>query len=56
MNVEITYPEMSFEEYAAYTPGLTAHRAVNAIPMVCDAEPGIRTTVDLAQVIPRFVR
>ena len=56
MNVEITYPEMSFEDYAAFTPGLTAHRAVNAIPMVCDAQPGIRTTVDLPQVIPHFLR
>lgn len=56
LDVEITYPEMSAEDYAAFTPGLTAHRAVNAIPMVCAAEPGIRTTVDMAQVIPRFAR
>ncbi len=56
MNILITYPEMSAEDYAAFTPGLTAHRAVNAIPMVCEAAPGIRTTVDLPQVIPHFVR
>ncbi|HEX7752519.1 MAG TPA: dihydrodipicolinate reductase [Novosphingobium sp.] len=54
LNVKIDYPAMTFEEYAAFTPGLTAHRAVNAIPMVCAAEPGIRTTVDMAQVIPHF--
>ncbi len=53
--VEITYP-VAPEDYAAFTPGLTAHRAVNAVPMVCAAEPGIRTTVDMAQVIPRFAR
>lgn len=54
LDVHITYPEMSFEEYAAFTPGLTAHRPVNAIAAVCAAEPGIRTTVDLPQVIARF--
>ncbi len=34
------------------TPGYTANRAVNAVPYVCTARPGIRTTVDLPQVIP----
>lgn len=56
LDIEITYPEMSVEDYAAFTPGLTAHRCVNSVPMVCAAEPGIRTTVDLPQVIPHFVR
>jgi 4-hydroxy-tetrahydrodipicolinate reductase len=56
LDIEITYPEMSVEEYAAFTPGLTAHRCVNSVPMVVAAEPGIRTTVDLPQVIPHFVR
>ena len=55
MEVEITYP-VSEEDYPRFTPGLTAHRPVNAIPMVCAAQPGIRTTVDLAQVIPVFAR
>ncbi len=53
LKVDITYP-VSEEEYPLFTPGLTAHRAVNAIPMLCAAAPGIRTTVDMAQVIPRF--
>jgi 4-hydroxy-tetrahydrodipicolinate reductase len=39
------------ERKAAVTPGYTAHRAINAIPFVCDAPPGIRTVVDLPQVI-----
>ncbi|MFM5931774.1 MAG: dihydrodipicolinate reductase [Novosphingobium sp.] len=53
IEVNITFP-VSEEEYPRYTPGLTAHRPVNAIPMVCRAAPGIRTTSDMEQVIPRF--
>ena len=53
MEVNITYP-VSAEEYPLFTPGLTAHRPVNAVPMVCRAAPGIRTTVDMEQVIPSF--
>jgi 4-hydroxy-tetrahydrodipicolinate reductase len=34
-----------------WTPGYTANRAVNAVPVVCAAAPGIRTTVDLPQII-----
>jgi 4-hydroxy-tetrahydrodipicolinate reductase len=34
------------------TPGYTANRAVNAVPYVCAALPGMRTTVDLPQIIP----
>ncbi|PEQ11850.1 dihydrodipicolinate reductase [Novosphingobium sp. PC22D] len=51
--VDIHFP-VPEEDYAAFTPGLTAHRPVNAIPVVCAAPPGIRTTVDLPHVIPRF--
>ncbi|HEY9556709.1 MAG TPA: hypothetical protein VIR58_08240, partial [Acidimicrobiales bacterium] len=40
------------EELAGVTPGYTAHRAVNAVPAVCTAEPGIRTSIDLPQIIP----
>jgi 4-hydroxy-tetrahydrodipicolinate reductase len=39
------------ERMAETTPGYTAHRAVNAVHVVCDAAPGIRTTADLPQVI-----
>ena len=39
------------ERKAAVTPGYTAHRAINAIPYVCEAQPGIRTVVDLPQII-----
>lgn len=53
LDVGITFPVRP-EDYAAFTPGLTAHRAVNAVAAVCAAQPGIRTTGDLHQVMPRF--
>ncbi|WP_165189685.1 dihydrodipicolinate reductase [Caulobacter soli] len=53
LDVGITFP-VAPEDYAAFTPGLTAHRAVNAIAAVCAAPAGIRTTTDLPQVIARF--
>lgn len=40
------------EQKAATTPGYTAHRAVNSVPAVCAAAPGIRQSVDLPQIIP----
>ena len=55
LRVDISYP-VAPEDYAAFTPGLTAHRPVNAIPVVCAAEPGIRTTMELPQIIPQFFR
>ncbi|CAN8106492.1 unnamed protein product [Discula destructiva] len=51
MDVRVTYP-VEPEDYAAYSPGLTAHRIVNAIPAVCEAAPGIRTILDIKQVLP----
>jgi hypothetical protein len=53
LDVSISFP-IAMEHYAAMTPGLTAHRAVNAVPMVCDAPPGIRTTAELTQVISQL--
>ena len=53
LDIDIRYP-VPPEQYAAFTPGLTAHRPVNAIPYVCAAAPGIRTIVDLPQIIPRL--
>jgi 4-hydroxy-tetrahydrodipicolinate reductase len=40
------------ERYPQVSPGFTAHPAVNAIPAVCDAKRGIRTTFDLPRVVP----
>lgn len=53
LDVSIVFP-VKPEDYAAFTPGLTGHRAVNAVAAVCEAPPGIRTTVDLPQVVARF--
>jgi hypothetical protein len=53
LDVAITFP-VKPEDYAAFTPGLTGHRAVNSVAAVCEAPPGIRTTVDLPQVIARL--
>jgi 4-hydroxy-tetrahydrodipicolinate reductase len=50
LDVTFTFP-VPAEQYAATTPGYTAHRVVNAVPYVVVAEPGIRTTVDLPQII-----
>ncbi len=53
MEVAITFP-VAMEDYAAVMPGYTAHRAVNAVAAVCVAAPGIRTTIDLPQVVATF--
>ena len=51
LDVDLRFP-VTLDQMAAATPGYTAHRAVNAVPYVCAAPPGIRTTVDLPQIIP----
>jgi hypothetical protein len=51
LDVSIRFP-VAMEQFAAMSPGLTAHRAVNAVPFVCAAAPGIRTTAELPQIIP----
>jgi 4-hydroxy-tetrahydrodipicolinate reductase len=50
LDVRIKFP-VAPEDYGAMTPGLTAHPPVNAIPYVCAAPPGIKTTVDLPRII-----
>jgi hypothetical protein len=42
------------EQYAETTPGLTAHRVVNAVPLVCEAPPGLCSTLDLPYIVPVF--
>jgi 4-hydroxy-tetrahydrodipicolinate reductase len=53
LEVAITYP-VTPEEYPEMTPGLTAHRPLNIIPFLCEARPGILTSVDLPQIIPNL--
>jgi 4-hydroxy-tetrahydrodipicolinate reductase len=53
LDVDIQFP-VPPEEWAATSPGLTAHRPVNAVPYVCAADPGIRTSAELPQIIPNL--
>ena len=53
LDIGITFP-VAPEDYAAFTPGLTAHRPVNAVAAVCAAPPGIRTTPELPQIVARL--
>lgn len=53
LDVEIGFP-VPPAGLGAVTPGYTANRAVNAIPFVCAAAPGIRTTADLPQITASF--
>ncbi|SEG85034.1 4-hydroxy-tetrahydrodipicolinate reductase [Thermomonospora echinospora] len=50
LDVDLRFP-VPLERMAATSPGYTANRAVNAVPFVCAAAPGIRTSVDLPQII-----
>jgi len=50
LEVSLPFP-VTLEEMGAVTPGYTANRAVNAVPAVCEAAPGIRTAFELPQII-----
>jgi 4-hydroxy-tetrahydrodipicolinate reductase len=55
LDVDIRFP-FPLERMGEMTPAYTANRAVNAIPYVCAAPPGIRTTADLPQIIASLAR
>lgn len=55
MEVSISHP-VSEEYYPKMTPGMTANPAVNALPYVCQADPGIRHTSELPLVLSNFSR
>lgn len=46
LDITIGFP-CAKDEYPLISPGFTAYPAVNAIPAVCDAAPGIRTAAEL---------
>lgn len=52
-DVHIQFPRTE-ESIALQMSGYTAHRAVNAIPYVCVADPGILTINDLPQIVARL--
>ncbi|GAA2402119.1 dihydrodipicolinate reductase [Actinomadura vinacea] len=49
LDIDIRFP-FPLERMAETSPGYTANRAVNAVPFVCAAAPGIRTSLDLPQI------
>jgi 4-hydroxy-tetrahydrodipicolinate reductase len=50
LDVELRFA-VPLERMGETSPGFTANRAVNAVRFVCAADPGIRTSVDLPQII-----
>jgi 4-hydroxy-tetrahydrodipicolinate reductase len=50
LDVEMRFA-VPLETMGDWMPGYTANRAVNAVPFVCDAPTGIRTSVELPQII-----
>lgn len=53
MQVRVTYGRTD-EGYSEHLAGYTAHPAVNAIPYVVEADPGIVTIFDLPPVVARL--
>jgi hypothetical protein len=51
LELDVRMP-IPLERMASTTPGYTANRAVNAIPFVCAATPGIRSVIDLPPILP----
>jgi 4-hydroxy-tetrahydrodipicolinate reductase len=50
LDIDIRFP-FPQERMGEMAPAYTANRAVNAVPVVCAAPPGIRTTANLPQII-----
>jgi hypothetical protein len=53
IDVNVTFP-VTAEQVSPAMAGITAYRVINAVPYVCAAEPGIRTTADLPNIVPRM--
>lgn len=54
IEANVGYPEMSSEQYSLAMAGLTAYRVINAVPFICAAEPGIRTSIEMPAIVPRL--
>lgn len=50
LDIDIRFP-IPLERMGAVAPAYTANRAVNTVPAVCAAAPGIRTTLDLPHIL-----
>jgi 4-hydroxy-tetrahydrodipicolinate reductase len=53
IDVSITFP-LPAQQVSSAMAALTAYRVINAVPFVCAAPPGIRTTADLPNIVPRM--
>lgn len=53
IEVNVTFP-VPKERVSPAMAAITAYRVINAVPFVCAAEPGIRTTADLPTIVPRM--
>ena len=51
IDVSVTFP-VAGDQVSPAMAGITAYRVINAVPYVCEAEPGIRTTADLPNIVP----
>ena len=51
LEIDLRMP-IPLERMAAVSPAYTANRAVNAVPYVCAAAPGIVSTCDLPHLVP----
>jgi 4-hydroxy-tetrahydrodipicolinate reductase len=50
LDIDLRFP-VPPERLADVSPGYTANRAVNAVPALCAAAPGIRSTLDLPHLV-----
>jgi 4-hydroxy-tetrahydrodipicolinate reductase len=53
LDVSIAFP-VAPERVSAAMAAITANRVINAVPYVCAAPPGIRTTAELPNIVPRM--
>jgi 4-hydroxy-tetrahydrodipicolinate reductase len=53
VEIIVTFP-VSGEKLSPAMAGITAYRVVNAVPYVCAAPSGIRTTADLPNIVPKM--
>ncbi|MER5901796.1 dihydrodipicolinate reductase [Streptomyces mirabilis] len=53
LDIDLRFP-VPLDRMAAMSPSYTANRAVNAVPVLCEASPGIRTTADLLHIVARL--
>jgi 2,4-diaminopentanoate dehydrogenase len=53
IDVNVSFP-VPKERMSPAMAALTAYRVINSVPYVCAAAPGIRTTADLPNIVPRM--